>query len=325
MQKSEFDSSMSMQPEFVEQHSSSPANDQMFQAITTMMMQVNHTNQTLMNWLTNQSQLTTKPEKQKDSRIRPRSFSGLPTEDILAWLDHFENVAGYHEWDDGRKALELRTVLEHVAATWFIQQPEEIKRDWPYLREQLVQQFANNDVTQTALQQLDTLRQQPLEPVAQFAVKLKQLLLRVDPHMKETMKLYFLLPRLRHDIARRVKDQGPTTFQMAIQIAQRIESPGYIELQHAPTQSQQISQKIPMETTVTPMEIDVQNAQFNTRKNLSDRDSQGRPQCFYCNSYGHVKKHCRKFAASKHHQNVQIHLADSTSLAEVPGNGNAGC
>ena len=157
MQKSEFDSSMSMQPEFVEQHSSSPANDQMFQAITTMMMQVNHTNQTLMNWLTNQSQLTTKLEKQKDSRIHPPSFSGLPTEDILAWLDHFENVAGYHEWDDGRKALELRTVLEHVAATWFIQQPEEIKRDWPYLREQLVQQFANNDVTQTTLQQLDTL------------------------------------------------------------------------------------------------------------------------------------------------------------------------
>ena len=85
-------------------------------------------------------------------------------------MDHFENVAGYHEWDDGQKALELRTVLEHVVATWFFLQPEEIKRNWPYLHEQLVQQFANNDVTQTALQQLDTLRQQPHEPVAQFAV-----------------------------------------------------------------------------------------------------------------------------------------------------------
>ena len=83
MQKLEFDSScMSMQPEFMEQHTPSLPNDHMFQAITTMMMQVNHTNQTLMNWLTNQSQLTTKPEKQKDSRIRPRSFSRLPTEDI---------------------------------------------------------------------------------------------------------------------------------------------------------------------------------------------------------------------------------------------------
>ena len=82
-----------------------------------------------------------------------------------------------------------------------------------------MQTFTNNDVTQTTLQQLDTLRQQPHEPVAQFAVKLKQLLLRVDPHMKETMKLYFLLPQLCHDISRRVKDQGPTTFQMVVQIA----------------------------------------------------------------------------------------------------------
>ena len=93
--------------------------------------------------------------------------------------------------------------------------------------------------------------------MAQFTLKLKQLLLRVDPYMKETMKLYSLVPRLRYSISRCVKDQGPTTFQMAVQIAQRIESPGYIELQHAPTQSQQISQKIPMEPTVTPMEIDV--------------------------------------------------------------------
>ena len=71
--------------------------EQMLQAMLAMMMQVNHTNQTIMNWLTNQSQQTGNiTEKQKDSRIRPRSFSGLPTEDVLAWLGHFDNVVGYH-------------------------------------------------------------------------------------------------------------------------------------------------------------------------------------------------------------------------------------
>ena len=81
--------------------------------------------------------------------------------------------------------------------------------------------------------------------MAQFVDKLKQLLLRVDPHMKETMKLYFVLPRLCHDISRRVQDQGPPiTFQMAVQIAQHIESLGYIELQHTPTQSQQSNKAI---------------------------------------------------------------------------------
>ena len=81
-----------------------------------------------MNWLTNQSQqIGINTENQKESRVRPQSFSSLPTEDVLAWLDHFDNVAGYHQWSDDRKALELRTTLENVEATWFIQQLKEVK------------------------------------------------------------------------------------------------------------------------------------------------------------------------------------------------------
>ena len=81
-----------------------------------------------MNSLTNQSQqIGINTEKQKESRVRPQSFSSLPTEDVLAWLDHFDNVACYHQWSDDRKALELRTTLENVEATWFIQQLKEVK------------------------------------------------------------------------------------------------------------------------------------------------------------------------------------------------------
>ena len=192
MQQPQGDNTANMQPEFIEHTQVNPAMEQMFQAMLTMMIKVNHTNQTLMTWLTNQSDGAT--TKKQNSRICPRSFSGLPTKDFLAWLDHFDNVASYHEWHEERKALELRTVLEHVAITWFIQQPEEIKLNGTYLREQLIQYFANNDVTQIALQQLNNLRQQAHEPVSQFAVKMKQLLVRVDPNMKESMKLYFLLP-----------------------------------------------------------------------------------------------------------------------------------
>ena len=46
---------------------------------------------------------------------------------VLAWLDHFDNVVGHHQWSDDRKALELRTTLENVEATWFIQQLKEVK------------------------------------------------------------------------------------------------------------------------------------------------------------------------------------------------------
>ena len=72
-----------------------------------------------------------------------------------------------------RKALEWKTVLEHVVTTWFIQQPEEIKQNWTYLREQLIQHFVNNNVTQTTLQPLNNLHEHAHELMAQFAIKMK--------------------------------------------------------------------------------------------------------------------------------------------------------
>ena len=58
----------SMQPEFGEHTSMHTTMEQMFQAMSTMMIQVNHTNQALMTWLTSQSQSTsTISDQKKDS------------------------------------------------------------------------------------------------------------------------------------------------------------------------------------------------------------------------------------------------------------------
>ena len=61
-----------------------------------------------------------------DSKVHPKSFSGLPSEDVLAWLDHFEMISSYHKWSDERKALEVCTLLENVIATWYVQQASEV-------------------------------------------------------------------------------------------------------------------------------------------------------------------------------------------------------
>ncbi|KAH7365706.1 hypothetical protein KP509_18G041700 [Ceratopteris richardii] len=88
------------------------------------------------------------------------------------------------------------------------------------------------------------------------------------------MKLFFLWPRLRHDISRRVRDQGPVSFHTAIQIAQRIEFA---------TGTETTTSAIPhqaTEQTLIPMDIDIQNAQLATRRALPERDANGRPKCF---------------------------------------------
>jgi hypothetical protein len=167
-----------------------------------------------------------------------------------------------------------------------------------------------------------------MEPVAQFAIKLNQLLLRVDPAMSNTMKLFFLWPRMRHDLARRVRDQAPKTFNNAIQIAQIIEASNMPDIPIQPQYSLPTARH--SDTNPSPMDIDVQNVQTTTKRQLPDRDTQGRPRCFHCNLYGHIKRHCRKLKYQQHgktshinpvhNQNMQVTLADAASLVELSEN-----
>ena len=106
-----------------------------------------------------------------DSKVRPKFFSGLPSEDVLAWLDHFEMISSYHRWSDERKALEVRTLLKNVTATWYVQQSSDVTENWVILRNLLVQNITHQNSAQTALQQLETLQQQAHEPVGQFGVR----------------------------------------------------------------------------------------------------------------------------------------------------------
>ena len=87
---------VSMHPEF---QTAQPRMDmtqmeQMFHAISNMLLQVNNTNQTLLGFISSQG---TTPNR-TDTKVRPKPFSGLPLEDDLSWLDHFENIASYHQW-----------------------------------------------------------------------------------------------------------------------------------------------------------------------------------------------------------------------------------
>ncbi|KAI5072718.1 hypothetical protein GOP47_0012824 [Adiantum capillus-veneris] len=117
--------------------------------------------------------------------------------------------------------------------------------------------------------------------------------------MSEDMKLFFLWPRLLHDISRRVRYQGPTSFHTAVQIAQRIEASANPD---APITlvPQPITHRHPVESNPInpmPMDIEIQNSQVTSHRALPPRDAQGRPKCFYCNTYGHVRQHCRQLQA----------------------------
>ena len=99
----------------------------------------------------------------------------------------------------------------------------------------------------------------------------------------------------------------------AIQIAQRIEAASKTELPN--TSGFQLLQKQQyLDSTATPMDIDVQNAQTQTayRRSLPAKDAQGHPKCFFCNNYGHVNKYCRKLKQQQQNQKSQIFFNQHT-------------
>ena len=129
-----------MEPEFSQPHERpSPFQmEQLLQLVSKAMLQNSHTNQTMLSCLSAHNDCA---QDQPDSKVRPKSFSGLPSEDVLAWLDHFEMISSYHRWSDERKALEVRTLLKNVTATWYVQQSSDVNENWVILWNFLAQNF----------------------------------------------------------------------------------------------------------------------------------------------------------------------------------------
>ena len=142
----------SMNLEFLQQqtqeHQPTSPIDQLVQALSNIILQVNHTNQAMVSFFSARSEPV---QNLLDPRVRPEPFSGLPSEDVLSWLDHFKMVASYHQWPHPRKAMEMKTLLENIATTWLVQQPEETCNNWDLLRAAMIRNFAHQDSRQTAL------------------------------------------------------------------------------------------------------------------------------------------------------------------------------
>ena len=67
-----------------------------------------------------------------------------------------------------------------------------------------------------------------------------------------------------------VKDEGPKTFQMAVEITQRINAPDYMDIPQMPSFNNNSNPKLNIEPAAGPMDIVIQNTLFGGKKNLLD-------------------------------------------------------
>ena len=51
--------------------------------------------------------------------FKPRSFTGLPNEDIKEWLEKFDRFARFYNWSNAKKLGAIALLLDGPALAWY--------------------------------------------------------------------------------------------------------------------------------------------------------------------------------------------------------------
>lgn len=152
----------------------------------------------------------------------PTCFHGDAFEDVEDWLDQFERVARFNQWDAAQKLRNVYFSLEDGARTWFLNREARLQ-SWDDFREELHNTFASTDRRDHAMRLLELRVQKPNESVAMFAEDMARLFRRADPEMAEAKKLRYLMHGVKEQLFAGLVRNPPQTVQAFIKEATAIE------------------------------------------------------------------------------------------------------
>ncbi|XP_077564481.1 uncharacterized protein LOC144179939 [Haemaphysalis longicornis] len=152
----------------------------------------------------------------------PAIFHGEVFEDVEDWLEQFERVASFNQWDARQKLREVYYSLEHGARTWFENREARLST-WEEFRQELLESFASSDRRDHAQRLLESRIQKPNETVAMFAEDMARLFRRADPEMSEPKKLRHLMHGVKEQLFAGLVRNPPRTVKDFIKEATAIE------------------------------------------------------------------------------------------------------
>lgn len=140
----------------------------------------------------------------------PRPFHGDIFEDVEDWLDHFDRVAAFNEWDDTRKLRSVYCSLRESAQTWYENHAPTFT-SWLEFRRQLLEDFRNSERKEKAEIALQSRAQKPNESVSMFVEDMTRLFRRADPGMSEAKKVRHLMRGVKEQLFAGLVRSPPTT------------------------------------------------------------------------------------------------------------------
>ncbi|XP_077528254.1 uncharacterized protein LOC144139894 [Haemaphysalis longicornis] len=152
----------------------------------------------------------------------PAIFHGEVFEDVEDWLEQFERVASFNQWDARQKLREVYYALEHGARTWFENREARLST-WEEFRQELLESFATTDRRDLAQRLLESRIQKPNETVTMFTEDMTRLFKRADPEMSEPRKLRYLMHGVKEQLFAGLVRNPPRTVKDFVREATAIE------------------------------------------------------------------------------------------------------
>jgi hypothetical protein len=176
--------------------------------------------------------------------VKPTYFHGTDNEDPYEWLASFERAATANQWTNNRKIAIAAGYLRDAAAKWYDENQLNFQ-NWAVqgsqynFTNQFLDYFANATMKNKWMTDLELIRQQLGQSVADYAQKYKMLVQRVDPARgfgQQYIVSKFIRGLVPH-IMTMVVGYSPNNLDTAITKAKEIET-GFVIAQ--PVQQQQI-------------------------------------------------------------------------------------
>ncbi|XP_077548426.1 uncharacterized protein LOC144161675 [Haemaphysalis longicornis] len=152
----------------------------------------------------------------------PAIFHGEVFEDVEDWLEQFERVASFNQWDARQKLREVYYALEHGARTWFENREARLST-WEEFRQELLESFATTDRRDLAQRLLESRIRKPNETVTMFTEDMARLFKRADPEMSEPRKLRYLMHGIKEQLFAGLVRNPPRTVKDFVREATAIE------------------------------------------------------------------------------------------------------
>ena len=201
--------------------------------------------------------------------LQPTPFFGKPTDDLVAFLSHFERYSNFCGWDAKQCLRALPLYLQGNAGSWYASLNTSFD-SYGDLTKALKEQFSNPASIWLLRQQLSARKQNETESLANYAAEIRRLGKRLS--LSDSEGMHYFIQGLHPDLKSHVILGQPKTLAEAENLAQLKEA-----VSLSTPKLSQYKLETQLQSVITSLEALASNTQQNQALNMAAYNSYSKP------------------------------------------------